>query len=502
MHLTTVDTSVSGDPLAIDRLIDSGYQDDVAFDGDRPLEAEADAAYYLHADLLEPELGLELDESFEDLVPEIKETKLGRGKKPRVITGPVSIYERLRDFGLLRKMTDITLAEVSIPWHLRADAAQEIHTAWATLQAKPEFERNQVAYYAYKSGQHAALKLRRLIGAAVTIPGAVFRQKTGLDGEPILPVRKGKESTFLETIGAAVNPKDVDDFKDSMELALAPPDYRMSFKPVTPDYLQRRLEELKLNTSQRLAAEYVLIRKMSVDGVAAELKVKPEYVERLLVQVAQALEAYDSECEREGIEMTPYESTKPLPKNEHVSELACWVYRGGCGVVNLRGLPEALSSAKVLVEAGQGKSQLGAINKLLKPYLTCSFTPALLGAKAAELFVNPDVSIEASAIEVLGIDFSNLREPLVSVKATFTVPTYALLTPEFQQSWQSKSGCLLSAGFTVSWNLNKANGVKSLVSECARGAEGLSQKREAPVAPATTVKPTRKFLMQDVPWLN
>ncbi|WP_109015699.1 hypothetical protein [Novimethylophilus kurashikiensis] len=193
----------------------------------------------------------------------------------------VSVYTRLVDYGLLKKLTDIVLAKVSVPWHLRDDAAQEVHAAWAALTAKPNFQRNQLARYAYMSGQHAALKLRRNIGAVVAIPGALFRT--------------GRDSSFMEAIGAAVNPKDVDDFKDSLELSVEPEDYSQLPQQVTPDYFRVRIEGLPLSKSQRAVAERVLVRRMNVDSIATELNVRPTYVERLIAQVTQMLNSRDDQ---------------------------------------------------------------------------------------------------------------------------------------------------------------------------------------------------------------
>lgn len=193
----------------------------------------------------------------------------------------VSVYTRLTEFGLLRKLTDIVLAKVSVPWHLRDDAAQEIHTTWAALTAKPNFARNQLARYAYISGQHAALKLRRNIGAVVTIPGALFRT--------------GRDSAFMEAIGAAVNPKDVDDYKDSIELSVDAPDYVQPPQALSLEYFKTRMAGLPLSKSQRLIAEYVLVRRMSSETIAQLLSVRVSYVERLIAQVARLLNAKDDD---------------------------------------------------------------------------------------------------------------------------------------------------------------------------------------------------------------
>lgn len=191
---------------------------------------------------------------------------------------PLSVYQRLVDYGLLRKITDIVMAKVAIPWHLRADATQEVHVAWTMLKAKPEFQRNQLAHYAYISGQHAALKLRRTIGAVVTIPGALFRT--------------GRDTAFMEAIGAAVNPKDVDDYKDSLELAVEPTD-DLHLSRVSDSFFEERLGDLNLSSKQALVARKALIERKAADDIAEELGMDLMYVERLLNQVTQKVLAKD-----------------------------------------------------------------------------------------------------------------------------------------------------------------------------------------------------------------
>lgn len=194
----------------------------------------------------------------------------------------VSVYQRLVDYGLLKKVTDIVLAKVSVPWHLREDAAQEVHAAWAALTAKSNFARNQLARYAYMSGQHAALKLRRNIGAVVAIPGALFRT--------------GRDTAFMEAIGAAVNPKDVDDYKDSLELSVEPEEMSTMPQRVSLDLMKSRLEGLPLSKSQRAVAERILVRRMSIDSIAQELNVRASYVERLVSQVTTMLHQRDDQA--------------------------------------------------------------------------------------------------------------------------------------------------------------------------------------------------------------
>lgn len=192
---------------------------------------------------------------------------------------PITIYQRLNEYGLLRKVTDIVMATVRMPWNLRQDATQEVHATWAGLVAKPQFARNQVANYAFRSGQHAALKLRRGIGAVVTIPGALFRT--------------GRNTSFMESIGAAVNPKDVDDYRDSIELSIEPEDM-MQHAKVQEGFFEQRLAPLVLTNKQRLVAKKALVERLSIEEISAELDMDSMYVERLLNQVTKKLQEHDN----------------------------------------------------------------------------------------------------------------------------------------------------------------------------------------------------------------
>lgn len=197
-------------------------------------------------------------------------------------TGEKTIYESLLDYGLLKKVTDIVMAKVAIPWHLRPDATQEVHAAWATLKANPDVARNQLARYAYISGQHAALKLRRTIGAVVTIPGALFRT--------------GRDTVFMANIGAAVNPKDVDDYKDSMELSVEPADL-LQISRVSETFFDERIAGLNLSPKQRRVAYKTLVERKCAEEIAKELDMETVYVERLINQVTTKLLNRDADAE-------------------------------------------------------------------------------------------------------------------------------------------------------------------------------------------------------------
>lgn len=282
------DFNLNGDPVELDYLLSSDLPHDDGNTADEEHDRRRFAAPELEIDL-ELDLGDvddgELEES--QAAAPAAPAKRGRPKAgtaqpaPATVDAsgrPLSVYQRLVDYGLLRKITDIVMAKVAIPWHLRADATQEVHAAWATLMAKPEFQRNQLGRYAYISGQHAALKLRRTIGAVVVIPGALFRT--------------GRDSAFMEGIGAAVNPKDVDDYKDSLELS-SEPIQDLQLSRVSDSFFSERLGDLNLSAKQSLVAHKALVERMAADDIAEELGMDLMYVERLLNQVTHKLLAKD-----------------------------------------------------------------------------------------------------------------------------------------------------------------------------------------------------------------
>ena len=242
-------------------------------------------------DFAHAELGELCDEL--DLVPVLVTGPRTRGRTKIVDSlvvldnTPRSIYAALDAYGLLRKVTDIVMAKVTVPWYLRADASQEIHCAWAALKAKPTFARNQLAHYAYLSGQHAALKLRRTIGAVVVIPGALFRT--------------GRDSSFMESIGAAVNPKDVEDYKDSLELSIDDGDGLENAR-VTEPLFRERLSGLNLSVKQKAVAERALLKRMSVDDIATEMETSVVYVERMLNQITAKLRIKDNKEQGPAVE--------------------------------------------------------------------------------------------------------------------------------------------------------------------------------------------------------
>lgn len=292
-------TDPHGDPVAVDLLLHS----------DVPLEALDDGE-----DVPELRQALDGDESDDDHSQSSSDSAVYSPSMRKAVSQayPNSIYSKLVEYGLLRKVTDIVLAKVKIPWNLRDDAAQAVHFKWCTIPAKGEYQKSQLAFYAYKSGQHAALAERRMLGAVCVLPGALFRE--------------GKKSTFMETIGAAVNPMDVDEYKDSMELAVDANDM-MHLAVVSEDLMRARLGGLALSAKQLRVARMVLVERKDVVEISMELGMRPVYIERLLKQVTAKLNNLDAGTpEPEAVKpkrvakpASPTKKTdKPAERNERV----------------------------------------------------------------------------------------------------------------------------------------------------------------------------------------
>lgn len=194
-----------------------------------------------------------------------------------------SIYGALKRFGILTKLVGMSLAKANVPWDLRRDAEQEIYAHWCSLEAKPGFKEGQIAYYAYKAGEHAALRLRRSLEAVVVIPGSAFKA--------------GKDTLFMGSIGAALNPFDVTEMQDDSEMASH--DLNPAMRLVTESYVNARLAPITLSRVQRTICLKVMVDKMDPIDVAEELNLEPNDVERLMNQVSNRLIRHDKEV-REG----------------------------------------------------------------------------------------------------------------------------------------------------------------------------------------------------------
>ncbi len=116
-------------------------------------------------------------------VPTIPETPQNTGLEK----GP-TLYAKIAELGLVRKLTEIALAQTKVPNTLREDAAQEIHLAWLSYTADTSLQVGQIASYANMIAHHACLRVRRELGLPVRLPGSAFRKKS--DGNMHVDLRR------------------------------------------------------------------------------------------------------------------------------------------------------------------------------------------------------------------------------------------------------------------------------------------------------------------------
>lgn len=202
--------------------------------------------------------------------------------KASKLEGDASVFAQLLRHGLLSKLTQIVLLKAKVPAHLRDEAAQEVQVTWSLLRAHPDFARNQMARYAYLSGEHAALKVMRQIGAVVALPSSLF-SKTAKDV-------KGANAKFLQYIGAATNPYDIDDYSDSIEVSDALVD-SWEREIVSLNFFETQMQDIEVKPKQYKIARMFLVDRLTVDDIAEALKLTVKYVERSMHLVADALNA-------------------------------------------------------------------------------------------------------------------------------------------------------------------------------------------------------------------
>ena len=210
-------------------------------------------------------------------------TRLVRVKaRASKLEGDASVFAQLLRHGLLSKLTQIVLLKAKVPSHLRDEAAQEVQVTWSLLRAHPDFARNQMARYAYLSGEHAALKVMRQLSAVVALPSSMF-SKTAKDV-------KGANAKFLQYIGAATNPYDIDDYSDSLEISDALVD-SWEREIVSLNFFETQMQDIEVKPKHYRIARMFLVERMTVDDIAEQLKLTVKYIERSMHLVADALNA-------------------------------------------------------------------------------------------------------------------------------------------------------------------------------------------------------------------
>lgn len=89
-----------------------------------------------------------------------------------------TIYDALSELGILRKVLGISVHRARVPPDLENDAKQEILEYWAKLPARGDVSTSQLAAYAYSAGFQRALKVKRDLNAAISLPSSAFRKRS------------------------------------------------------------------------------------------------------------------------------------------------------------------------------------------------------------------------------------------------------------------------------------------------------------------------------------
>lgn len=197
-----------------------------------------------------------------------------------------TVYDYLVERNLLGKLTEISLKKASVPYHLREDAWQAVQVKWCYYKVNLNFPHNRICAYASMLGHDEALRIRRTIGAVVALPNAMF-SKVGNE--------QLKSSVFAKSLGAALNPIDINDMSDSREYAVE--DDESLFESVSTERVEKRLRKLTLTKTQRKIALLICCNQMDIAVVAEQLNLTKAYVERMVSTVTTALLNYDEEME-------------------------------------------------------------------------------------------------------------------------------------------------------------------------------------------------------------
>lgn len=199
-----------------------------------------------------------------------------------LVTGP-SAYEYLTARGgLLRKVAGVTIAKVAattkmqLSQETRKDLEQELHIFWLTLNVDAQYAESQVCQRIVLSGLRQCLKVLRSMTACVYLPGNLFRP--------------GKGGAFMDSIGAALNPADVYDSPEALDLAVEPDEHM----PVTvsQDLVLKQLRGCDITLKQRKLVAAIVVDGLSVDTAAEKLQLTKPYVQRIFNDALTKIEAH------------------------------------------------------------------------------------------------------------------------------------------------------------------------------------------------------------------
>lgn len=153
------------------------------------------------------------------------------------------LYEKIAEMGLVRKLTDIALAQTKVPSSLREDAEQEIHLAWTSYRADTRLKPGQIAAYANRIAHHACLRIRRELGLPVRLPGSAFRRKA--DGNTQVDLRRFVDPLSWDEITERVVGR-----QESQQASEEGWEHLVSYDGKDPD------QDLSLEDEQRVQAVY------------------------------------------------------------------------------------------------------------------------------------------------------------------------------------------------------------------------------------------------------
>ncbi len=194
-------------------------------------------------------------------------------------TKAATIFEFLVEVGSLVKLTKYVVHRAGVPSHLWEDAEQEVQMTWASMPMKPGMAPRQIRRGAGVAGERAAWAVRRRIGAVVKIARFGKGQNN-----------KSAEA-FMKGIGAAVNPKNIEDLSDSLELSVEPEDLERAARE---SEVLRRLAPLRLSPDRMEIVRRACCDLEQPSAIAKALKLTKKFVEAVITEATEALYSLDS----------------------------------------------------------------------------------------------------------------------------------------------------------------------------------------------------------------
>jgi hypothetical protein len=210
---------------------------------------------------------------------------------PRKIKKDMTLFDYLAECNppLDKKIIDIALAQNQVPLELRDDAAQEIRLMWTNTHPDAKrFKPGQIAAYAHRIAGHAALRLRRELGAPARLPGSAFRKRKDgssyvTPGVLSMPLHWDELESWFDTSDNL----EASEFVGSIADAFSAPEFtdvseEDSDSPVAVDEDEEqralRLEKLEANARKLSRRQYQVMQRLisgeGFDDIQAHLGIK------------------------------------------------------------------------------------------------------------------------------------------------------------------------------------------------------------------------------------